>query len=107
MYRSNAMAPKTHAWYRGRNNGQCSIRPIFVGKPIPKLDRFLSRNRCSKAPVAIDPNETLRRRRSAYLNRPPQNSSDVLIFNLVGVFVLTWERTICCNGGSKCRQSSL
>jgi hypothetical protein len=31
-----------------------------------------------------------------------QNSSDVLIFNLVGVFVLTWERTICCDGGFKC-----
>src|ERR1039457_6430251 len=50
MYRSDAMAPKTHACCRDRSSGQCSIRPIFVGKPIPKLDRFLSRDRHSYFP---------------------------------------------------------
>jgi hypothetical protein len=40
MYRSDAMAPKTHACCPDRSSGQCSTRPIFAGKPIPKLDRF-------------------------------------------------------------------
>jgi hypothetical protein len=61
MNRSDAMAPKTHACCRDRSSGQCSIRPIFVGKPIRKLDRFLSRDRYRE-------------------NRRYENITDVLVF---------------------------
>ena len=42
---------QTHVCCRDRSSGQGSIRPIFVGKPIPKLDRFLSMDKQQTAIV--------------------------------------------------------
>jgi hypothetical protein len=50
--RSDAMAPRTHAWCPGRSSelrfystNQKSSVAIFIGKPIPRPDRFLSSDR--------------------------------------------------------------
>jgi hypothetical protein len=52
LYRSDATALRTHAWRRNRSFRQCSIRLIekasvtnFIGKSIPRPDRFLSRDK--------------------------------------------------------------
>ena len=52
LYRSDATALRTHAWRRNRSFRQCSIQLIekasvtnFIGKSIPRPDRFLSRDR--------------------------------------------------------------